>query len=236
LRYGEPPTILVVVTKQNADWALGQTMRFLRQAAKATLEEVAHGLGTSKGHLSNVERGRDRPSLDIIAYYEEAFQADGELWSAYVDSLTAPRPRQRAQSDRGPKYPIAGDESTFIDDVTMPDGTIMPPGFVYEKIWRIKNTGTVPWIGRWLARDGATSGHGILHSPAKVRIPDTSPGETVDIVVPLRSHPLEGTSVARWKMVDDEGRQYFPDRYPRGLFTTITVRPGAPKPDTRRRC
>jgi transcriptional regulator with XRE-family HTH domain len=209
-------------------------MRFLRQAAGVSLEEVARALGTSKGHLSNAERGRDRPSLDIVAFYEDQFGADGQLWSTYVESLTSPHPRQRANSATRPTYPISGDASSFVADITVPDGTVMPPLFIFEKIWRLRNAGTVPWTRRWLARDGAPSGPGIPHSPPRVRIDDTMPGEEVDIAVPLRAHPLEGTSQVRWKMVDDDGWEFFPDRYPRGVFMTIVVRDNAPEPVIRR--
>jgi transcriptional regulator with XRE-family HTH domain len=226
--------ILAHMSKQGADETLGRSMRFLRQGAGATLDDVAHALGTSKGHLSNTERGRDRPSVDIIAFYEERFHGDGQLWSTYVESLTSPRPRQRARNADRPSYPIAGDASSFVADITVPDGTVMPPGFIFEKVWRICNVGTVPWIGRWLARDGAPSGPGIPQSPPKVRINDTMPDEEVDIAVPVRAHPLDGTSQARWKMVDDDGWEFFPDRYPYGIFMTIVVRAGTPEPRIRR--
>jgi hypothetical protein len=31
-------------------------------------------------------------------------------------------------------------------------------------------------------------------------------------------------------MVDDNGHEFFPDRYPEGIFATVIVREGAPKP------
>jgi hypothetical protein len=35
-------------------------------------------------------------------------------------------------------------------------------------------------------------------------------------------------------MVDDDGYEFFPDRYPEGIFTTVIVRDGAPNPEIRR--
>jgi hypothetical protein len=136
--------------------------------------------GPERWPLSSVEAGRDSASWDVIALYEDRFDADGQLWTAYVEAQTSPRPPQRAVGD-APSYPIPGDESTFIADITVPDGTVMPPKFIFEKVWRIKNTGSVPWVGRRLARDGAAGGYGVPHSPAYVPIPDTMPGEEVDI-------------------------------------------------------
>lgn len=207
-------------------------MRYLRESAGMTLTEAARQLRTSKGHISNVESGRDKPGFDIVAFYEERFHGDGQAFGLYAECISSRRPRQRQPAESRPAYPIAGDESTFVADVTVPDGTIMPPYLMFEKIWRVRNSGTVPWIGRWLARDGAPGGYGVPRSPYRVRIPDTQPGEEVDLVVPVRAQALEGSSQAHWKMVDDAGWEYFPDRYPAGLVLSIVVRAGAPEPDS----
>lgn len=158
------------MSRRDALVTLGDQMQYLRTSAGMSLTQAAGLLETTKGHLSNIENGRSRPSFDIVRFYEEHFHADGQVWSAYVESLTAPRPRQRRSTVGRPPYPMPGDTSTFVADVTVPDGTVMPPGFLFEKVWRIQNSGTVPWVGRWLARDGAPAGAGLPHSPYKVQI------------------------------------------------------------------
>lgn len=80
-----------------------------------------------------------------MAYYEEYFHADGALWSVYVELLTTPKHQQRADLTDRPSYPIPGDASEFVADVTIPDGTVMPSSFAFTKVWRIKKAGTVPW-------------------------------------------------------------------------------------------
>src|ERR1700743_1823078 len=115
-------------------------MRELREAGGMSLTAAAADAGTSKGHLSNVERGRDRPSWELVRFYEERFSADGQLWTVFTEASAGAPPRQRARP-RASSYPLPGDASTFVADVT-PDGVIMPPGFKFEKIWRLQNTGT----------------------------------------------------------------------------------------------
>jgi len=209
-------------------------MRHVREAVGASLTATAQATSISKGHLSNVERGRDCPGWELVAYYEERFGADGQLWAAYVEVVAGPRLRQRINRQKPTRYPLAGDASEFIDDITVPDGTVMPPGFRFEKTWRIRNVGSVPWVGRWLRRLGAPAGLGIPSSPIQVRMEDTLPAETVDITVPMKAHILPGTAEVHWKMVDDDGYEFFPDRYYQGLFITIVVREGAPEPAVRR--
>ncbi|MDO3175899.1 NBR1-Ig-like domain-containing protein [Mycobacteroides abscessus] len=207
--------------------ALGQQLGYLRKARGMTLTEAARRAGASVSHLSNVEHGRDRPSTHIVAFYEEEFHGDGQAWGLYDALVTANRPRQRRSIVDDRRYPIPGDESTFVADITVPDGTVMPPYHKFDKIWRIRNSGSVPWTGRWLARRGAPAGHGVPASPYRVRIPDTQPGEEVDIGVPVQSQPLAGASQVHWKMVDDDDREYFP-QYPLGVVLSIVVDADAP--------
>jgi transcriptional regulator with XRE-family HTH domain len=208
-------------------------MRELRRAGGMSLTGTAQAAATSKSHLSHVECGRDRPSWDLVAFYEERFNADGQLWTVFIELVAGPRPRQRARRAAASGYPIAGDSSTFVMDIT-PDAVIMPPGFQFEKIWRIWNSGTVPWVGRWLRRIGPPAGPGIPSSSLQVEIATTLPGQTVDITVPMRAHSQAGAAEVHWKMVDDDGYEFFPDRYPEGIFTTVIVREGAPTPKIRR--
>lgn len=209
-----------------AQLALGQQLRYLRKVSGMSQAEAARRIGVSATHLNNVEKGRDAASSKIVAFYEEQFGGDGQAWGLFNAMVTETRPLQRLPTGKRPNYPIPGDASTFIADITIPDGTLMAPYRDFEKTWRIRNSGTVPWVNRWLARRGSPTGHGVPTSPARVRIPDTRPGEEVDITVPVRAQPLAGASQVHWKMVDDLGWEYFPDRYALGLVLSIVVSDG----------
>lgn len=210
-------------------------MHYLREVAGLTQAEVARRLGVNRSHIHNIERGRDRPSTKIVAFYEEQFHGNGQAWGLYEALVTADRPPRRLPLTDSWPYPIPGDASTFVADLTVPDGTVMPPYHEFDKVWRIRNSGTVPWIGRWLARVGAPSGHGIPTSPRRVQITDTQPGEEVDITVPMQAQALAGSSQAHFKMIDDDGKECFPDRYPLGLVVSIVVAEGAPPPESKPR-
>ena len=68
----------------------------------------------------------------------------------------------------------------------------------------------------------------------QVRIATTMPDQAVNITVPMRAHNQPGTAEVHGKMVDDDGYEFFPDRYPEGIFTTVIVRDGAPDPRIKR--
>lgn len=203
--------------------ALGQQLRYLRKVDGMSQAEAARRIGVSATHLNNVEKGRDRPNAAIVGFYEDQFQGDGQAWGLYNALLTESRAPQRHPAGTRPNYPIPGDASTFVADITIPDGTVMRPYQEFDKIWRIQNSGTVPWVGRWLARRGSPTGHGVPTSPRRVRIPDTMPGKEVDITVPMKAQPLAGASQAHWKMVDHDGWEYFPGTYSLGLVLSIVV-------------
>lgn len=115
---------------------------------------------------------------------------------------------------------VKEDKTLFIKDVTIPDGTSIPVNTTFVKTWRVKNIGNVVWKDRYLKRITPLSTH-ICSSPAMVPIPETQPGETIDISVTFKTPHLPGSCRTDWKTSDDRGNLYFPDMH--GLFSIVTV-------------
>ncbi|MEP3654306.1 MAG: NBR1-Ig-like domain-containing protein [Litorimonas sp.] len=128
----------------------------------------------------------------------------------------------RAESDSPLKTSVVveNDRTLFIKDVTIPDGTSIPVNTTYVKTWRVKNIGNVAWENRYLKRMTPLSSL-ICSSPAMVPIPDTQPGETIDISVTFKTPHLPGSCRTDWKTSDDRGNLYFPDMH--GLFSIVNV-------------
>lgn len=112
------------------------------------------------------------------------------------------------------------DGTLFIKDVTIPDGTSIPVNTSFEKTWRVKNTGKLVWKDRYLMRMTPAS-ELICSSPTMVPIPETLPGQTVDISVTFMTPHLPGSCRTDWKDADDRGNLYFPGMH--GLFSIVTV-------------
>ncbi|WP_116200057.1 NBR1-Ig-like domain-containing protein [Amycolatopsis circi] len=102
--------------------------------------------------------------------------------------------------------------------MTFPDGAKARYGRTFTKIWRLKNTGSVPWRSRYLQIAGGTTV--LCPSPPRVPVPDAEPGQLVEVSVPVTP---TGTGVCHvlWKMVDERGALVFPDRT--GIFYQVTV-------------
>jgi uncharacterized protein YkwD len=95
--------------------------------------------------------------------------------------------------------PIAGASATekgqckngavLLEDVTIPDNSMVPAGEVFTKTWRLKNTGTCPWAGFSIHYASGER----MNAPASVAVPETAAGETVDLSVDLSAPTGDGT-------------------------------------------
>jgi len=115
---------------------------------------------------------------------------------------------------------IADDRTLFIKDVTIPDGTSIAVNTEFVKTWRVKNIGKVAWKNRYLKRITPASTL-LCSSPSMVPIPETLPGEIVDISVTFVTPHLPGSCRTDWKTADDRGNLFFPDMH--GLYSIVVV-------------
>lgn len=203
---------------------LGWTMRKLREVAGWTVTRAASEYGCSPSHLSRVERGSNKPSRPLVQFYEEQFDADGMLLSLYEVAEYNAEQNRRRFGGRRPRIvrAVEGDATAFVDD-TVPHGTLLAPGELFVKTWRIRNAGSVPWNGRRLERQGPLTGPGLITSFRHVDIADAEPGEIVEIDALLKAPGYDCTSIAYFKMVDSDGFLCFPDEHQLGVDVLVRV-------------
>jgi transcriptional regulator with XRE-family HTH domain len=200
-------------------------MQKTRQVDGQTGKQVAEAFGCSPAHISRVEQGSSKPSRELVQFYEDRFDGDGLLLSLFEVAVHAPEQERRRAGGKRPKLyrALPGDASTFLGD-TIAHGTLMKPGQVFEQTWRIKNSGTVPWQGRRLERQGPLVGPGLIASLRFVAVPDTKPGEVAELTAPLKAPTYDCSSIAYFKTVGADGQFCFPDAYSLGLDVLVMVR------------
>ena len=203
---------------------LGWTMQKTRQVHGWSASRTAREFGCSASHISRVEHGTAKPSRVLVQFYEEQFEADGLLLSLFEVAEHAREQDRRRARGRRPKRVRAmeGDATAFVDD-TIPHGTVMAAGIFFVKTWRIRNVGTVPWRGRRLERQGPLTGPGLITSERFVPVPDTEPGEIAEIQAVLKAPGYDCSSIAYFKMVDEQGFFCFPDVHQLGLDVHVKV-------------
>jgi transcriptional regulator with XRE-family HTH domain len=205
---------------------VGALLHGLREQAGITQAQVAADIGIDPSLISRVERG-SRPASDrIIRYYGERFGAPDLLSGLAEIARESERDRRRRRNPlliaRQARYPLEGDEARFVAE-TPPDGATVPCGATFTKSWTIRNSGSMPWHGRRLRRIGPTTGPWTLTSARFVPVPDTNPGEKVEVSVQLRAPQMETAAVAQWKMVDKDDLLFFPTVYSVGLGLYVLV-------------
>jgi hypothetical protein len=95
------------------------------------------------------------------------------------------------------------DWAQYVSDVTIPDGTNFTAGTAFTKTWRLKNIGTCTWTTSY----GFVFSSGVqMGGTVSVALPyPVSPGQTVDISVPLVAPLSEGSYRGFWKLVNENG-------------------------------
>ena len=121
---------------------------------------------------------------------------------------TPPTPTATATVTNTPGTPTATqpvsacDRAEFVTDVSVPDGTVFPPGADFTKTWRLKNVGTCTWNTSYklVFHTGEQMG-----GPAALNLPSTvAPGQSVDLSVDLKAPNTAGTYRGYWMFKNDK--------------------------------
>jgi transcriptional regulator with XRE-family HTH domain len=199
-------------------------MQKFRLVYGVSVRAAASEFGCSASHISRVERGDTKPSRALVQFYEQRFETDGLLSSLFEIAAHAGEQNRQRFGGHRPKrvHAIEGDATAFVGN-TIPHGTLMQPGELFVKTWRIRNAGSVPWIDRQLERQGPLTGPGLITSPRYIEVPDAAPGEVAEIDAILKAPTYDCSSIAYFKMVDCGGLLCFPDVHQLGLDVLVRV-------------
>ena len=108
------------------------------------------------------------------------------------------------------------DDAKFTADITIPDGSVVDPGDMFDKTWQFENTGTTTWTraytlryveGNLLGRDGTTSDN---------LTTDVKPGKLGELTILFTAPKDPGTYYSTWKLYNSEG-------VPFGEYVTINI-------------
>lgn len=203
-RLGESPTRQAVELLLGVGRTRGQLRKERRRAAAAYL-------GISDEHL---RKTREYQLLQEVA--DEVLGLEAEVATGEPPTAVAAEP-----SGEPAAVLVPGDDTRFIADVSIPDGSTVRTGAQFTKVWEIENSGTVRWVGRSLERIGPSDAEGLCRTPARIPIATTQPGARIRIEAVHVAPDGPGTSRTDWKMVDHLGRYCFPRK--RGLYCIVHV-------------
>lgn len=88
-------------------------------------------------------------------------------------------------------------DAQFERDVTVPDGTVFAAGQTFDKVWRVRNSGTCAWgAGYQLVFVSGTA----MTTNTVVSVPATAPGASVDLKVPMTAPTTAGNYTGVWQL------------------------------------
>jgi hypothetical protein len=116
--------------------------------------------------------------------------------------------------------PTGGDNAVYVQDVTIPDGTVLGAGESFVKTWKIMNSGTTTWTTAYSLVHISDNLMGAENSvPLTVEVP---PNQNVDISVNMVAPSANGSYRGFWRMRNAQG-QLFGD----AIYVDIRVGSGA---------
>ncbi len=116
--------------------------------------------------------------------------------------------------------PACTNLAAFVADVTVPDGTVLAPGQAFNKIWRIRNTGSCVWgVGYLFVFTGGTA----MGTINEIAVPNTAPGATADLLVPMTAPSQPGLFTSFWRLRGPDGALF-------GSTVWARIRVPAPAP------
>lgn len=127
-------------------------------------------------------------------------------------------------ADEGPPYALVPGDVAEVADVTVPDDSTVHTGQRFWKVWKLSNTGSVPWKGRYLQRQNQPTGpDDDCWTRERIPIGLTQPGNSAEIGAAVTTRTTPGFCLTEWKVVDGSGRVMFPGARP--VHMTVRVEP-----------
>jgi hypothetical protein len=111
---------------------------------------------------------------------------------------------------------VTGDNSAWVEDVTVPDGEIYYAREYFKKVWKVKNTGSTTWDSSYnlVNIDDNSWGEDVI-------IPLTTtvlPGAEVNLSVQVRAPSTLGEHFSRWFLRNPNGQTFGEELY---IYITV---------------
>ncbi len=136
---------------------------------------------------------------------------------ARIPAIITPSPSMQTAIPTNP--PDCTNSASFVEDVTVPDNTPLPPQEIFHKTWRLKNTGTCAWSAYYSLVFANGEGMG---APASTPLAYTAPGDTLDLQIELTSPAGYGAFIGNFELRTPDG-EAIPVDYGKYIWVAIVV-------------
>jgi hypothetical protein len=94
----------------------------------------------------------------------------------------------------------------FVQDVTIPDGSLMKPGQKFTKVWELKNIGNCTWTKKYSL---VLEWGNLMGTDPPIPIgKEIRPGENLELSVQMAAPYIPACWVGWWKLQDEQGNTF----------------------------
>jgi hypothetical protein len=116
------------------------------------------------------------------------------------------QPASGGSKSKNEQGPACTDAASFIKDVTIPDRMRIAPGGSFEKVWRLKNTGTCTWTEEYtIVFSVGNTLNASTVSPFSYVVP---PGATTDLAIDMQAPKSKGSYKGYWMLRNASNQQF----------------------------
>lgn len=174
---------------------------FAPAASSASLELAQQWMPTSAGRYKISVRAFNLEGVgsDAAIVLIEAVAAQS---AAAVPPTPTPTVPPVSPTDTPAPIPTSANcmnNASFVADITVPDDSSYHPGEAFEKIWRMRNSGSCPWEAgyTWVFESGDQMGANTVAG-----VSPTISSADADIRITLTAPSEPGRYIGRWRMHD----------------------------------
>lgn len=117
------------------------------------------------------------------------------------------------------------DSAVMVEDVTVPDNTVMQKGQTFTKTWRFLNNGKCNWNGYTIEFYAGDR----MASPDRATVPATEAGKSVDVSIELTAPSTDGSYTGFYLLKNDKG-ETLPIGTEEAFWLKILIGNAAPAP------
>ncbi len=183
--------------------------QLLTVKATYTLAEVASKTSVNPGENVEITLEMTAPAKANHRFFTDWQLKDPQgklfgdiIWLRLVTTTPPPKVEEKP-APGGQKI----NNSKYIDDHNIPDGTPIQEGKSFTKQWVVKNNGDLPWTTAyrlvWVGGESRMAGS-MSHT-----VPEAQPGEEVVLSVPMIAPPARAEAyTSSWRIHDEQNRAF----------------------------
>jgi hypothetical protein len=187
------------------------------QQATESSRIITQAVETAIAALTETARSEPSPTFTFTPTLEPLPTSTPTV---VIETYT-PGPTPQPATQAGPTLSTC-DLASFVEDLSIPDGSELAPGQTFTKSWRIKNEGTCTWTPDYQL---LYFGGEILSAETAYTLTasDVAPGETLDISIEMTAPTADGTYNMYWIMRNADGENFGVDAFGGAIYVQIVV-------------